>query len=143
MKYMMIVSTDKNSPAGLKYEAGEPPDERLIAAVGAHAKNLAKAGILLETGGLSPRNSGARISATKGTLTVTDGPFIETREIIGGYAILRASSKEEAIELGKTFMRLHLEALGGSYEGELEIRELADNACHAQSPESSATSSQI
>jgi hypothetical protein len=59
-------------------------------------------------------------------LSVTDGPFIESKELIGGYAILRASSKEEAIELGKIFMKIHVDVLGPSYAGELEIRQMFD-----------------
>jgi hypothetical protein len=59
-------------------------------------------------------------------LTVIDGPFAEAKEVIGGYAILRARSKEEAIDFGKRFMEVHREVLGPSYEGELEIRQMFD-----------------
>jgi len=57
---------------------------------------------------------------------VTDGPFIESKEVIGGYAILRAKSKEEALKMGQDFMQLHVDILGASYEGELEIRQMFD-----------------
>ena len=59
---------------------------------------------------------------------MTDGPFIESKEVIGGYGILQAKSKEEAIEMGKAFMKLHMDILGPSYEGMLEIREMFDSA---------------
>ena len=59
-------------------------------------------------------------------LSVTDGPFAESKELIGGYAILQAGSKEEAIELGKVFMKIHVDVLGPSYQGELEIRQMSD-----------------
>ena len=87
---------------------------------------MIKAGVLLETGGLLPSSMGALVRASRGKLTVTDGPFTEVKELIGGYAILRARSKEEAIELGKSFMKLHSDVLGPSYEGELEIRQMFD-----------------
>lgn len=117
---MMMVKADKN------YETGAPPDPKLIAAIGALAEKMTKAGVLLETGGLLPSAMGARVRAGGGKLTVIDGPFTEAKELIGGYAILQAKSKAEAIELGKTFMQTHTDALGPSYEGELEIRQLFD-----------------
>jgi hypothetical protein len=73
-----------------------------------------------------PTAMGAKIRAGKGKLKVTDGPFSEAKEIVGGYAVMRFNSREEAIESGKRFMQLHLDILGPSYEGELEIRQMAD-----------------
>ena len=122
MRYMMMVKADKN------YEAGAAPDPRLIAAIGAHVESMARTGALLETGGLLPTTQGARISASGGKLSVTDGPFAESKEVIGGYAILQASSREEAIELGKVFMKIHVDVLGPSYQGELEIRQMSDQS---------------
>jgi len=83
---MMMISTAKDSAAGREFESGAPPDPRLMAAIARHAEGLAKSGALLETGGLLPRSSGARIRAANGKLTVTDGPYIESKELIGGYA---------------------------------------------------------
>jgi hypothetical protein len=73
-------------------------------------------------------SKGARVRAAGGKLTVTDGPFIESKEVIGGYGILQSKSKEEAIEMGKAFMQMHVDILGPSYEGVLEIREMSDAA---------------
>ena len=87
---------------------------------------LLKTGALVETGGLLPVAKGAQIRAKGGKLVVTDGPFVECKEVIGGYAIVRAKSKEEAVQMGRDFMQLHLDILGPSYEGELEIRQLFD-----------------
>jgi hypothetical protein len=126
MKYMMMVKNCANSEAGRNYETGLPPDPRLTAAIEKHAEEMTKAGVLLGTGGLLPLSKGARIRAAGGKLTVTDGPFIESKEVIGGYGILKAASKEEAIEMGKAFMKLHVKVLGPSYEGELEIRQMFD-----------------
>jgi hypothetical protein len=59
-------------------------------------------------------------------MTVTDGPFAETKELIGGYAIIQANSKQEAIEQGRRFMQLHADILGDSYEGQCEVRQMFD-----------------
>ena len=118
MRYMMMVKGNKD------YEAGEMPKPELMRAIGEHAEKMMKAGILLETGGLMPSIAGARISVSGGTMNVIDGPFAEAKELIGGFGILRASSKEEAIRLGKAFMQIHVDVLGPGYEGELEIRQM-------------------
>src|SRR5262245_49417153 len=120
MRYMMLVKGNKD------YEAGTPPKKELMEAVAKHGAALAKAGILLETGGLMPSSKGARILVSDGNLNVIDGPFSEAKEVIGGFGILKADSKEEAIKLGKIFMQIHIDALGPGYEGELEIRQMHD-----------------
>ena len=80
---------------------------------------MTKAGVLLGTEGCLPSATGARVRLSNGKLTVTDGPFTESKELIAGFALIRASSKEEAIELTKRF----LEVAG---EGESEIRQIAE-----------------
>ena len=120
MRYLMMVKGDDD------YEAGKPPSPEMMAAVGAHAEKMAKAGVLLEMGGLLPSAAGAKVVIEKGKTRVVDGPFSEAKELIGGYAILKAESKEEAIRLGREFMQLHVDVLGRSYSGELEIRQLVD-----------------
>lgn len=120
MRFMMLVKADNN------YENGIPPSPELGAAIGKLSAEMAQAGVLLEAGGLLPTSAGARVRVAAQQLTVTDGPFVETKEVVGGYAILRADSKAEAIELGKAFMKLHADILGPSYKGELEIRQLAE-----------------
>jgi hypothetical protein len=119
MRYMMMVKGNKD------YEAGAPPKPELMDAIGKHAAEMAKAGILLDMGGLMPSAMGARILASGGNLNVIDGPFAEAKELIGGFGILKADSKEEAIKLGKAFMQIHVDTLGPGYEGELEIRQMA------------------
>lgn len=88
------------------------------------SENMAKAGVLLSSEGLLPSSKGAHVR--KGTLTTTDGPFAEAREVIGGFAIVQARSKQEAIDMGRQFMKLHQDVLGPAWEGECEIRQLAD-----------------
>ena len=120
MRYMMMVKADQD------YEAGSPPKPELMAAIGKLSEEMARAGVLLETGGLLPSSMGARVRVAGGKLTVVDGPFSEAKELIGGYAILRAATKQDAIEMGKRFMRVHADVLGPSYDGELEIRQMVD-----------------
>lgn len=130
MRYMMMVKADAD------YEAGVPPDPRLMAAIGKLSEDMTKAGVLLEMGGLLPSSTGARVRVAGGKLSVTDGPFTEAKELIGGYAILRANSKEDAIRLGSDFMQLHADVLGPSYTGELEIRQLFDPSDFEPEPHS-------
>ena len=120
MRFMMLVKADKS------YEAGAPPKPELMAAIGELSEEMIKAGVLLDMGGLLPTSKGALINVRKGKLTVTDGPFSEAKEVIGGYAVLQCKSKEEAIERGRRFMQLHADMLGPSYDGELEIRQMPD-----------------
>ena len=122
MLFMMIVKADPS------YEAGGPPNPALLAAVGKLSEEMTKAGVLLQSGGLLPSSKGARVRASGGKMTVTDGPFAETKELIGGFAILKAASKEEAIQQGKRFMQLHIDVLGQAYEGRLEVRPMFDPA---------------
>jgi hypothetical protein len=122
MRFMMIVKADES------YEAGVPPSPDLMAAIGKLSAEMMASGVLLENGGLLPSAMGARINVEGGSLTVVDGPFAEAKELIGGYAVLEAGSKREAIELGRQFMQLHVDVLGPSYEGQLEIRQIFDGA---------------
>jgi hypothetical protein len=120
MRFMMIVKADKDSEAGL------PPSPELMAAIGKLTEEAIKSGQVLDTGGLFPSSKGARIQVGGGKLTVIDGPFAETKELIGGYAIIEASSKQEAIEQGSRFMQIHADVLGPAYEGECEVRQMFD-----------------
>jgi len=112
--------------AGKDYEVGVPPSPELVAAIGKLTADMLKAGVLVQTGGLAPTAKGARINVSRGKLSVTDGPFAETKEVIGGFAIVEAGSRDEAVRIGRRFMELHAAILGPSYEGECEIREMFD-----------------
>jgi hypothetical protein len=120
MRFIMMIKANKD------YEAGVPPDPKLLAAIGQYTQEMIKAGVVLATEGLLPSSKGARVRLADGKLTVLDGPFTETKELVGGFAIVKASSRKEAIDLGSRFMILHKEALGGKWEGECEIRQLSD-----------------
>ena len=86
-----------------------------------------KEGTLIEGGGLFPSAAGARVRLAGGKLTVTDGPFIETKEVVGGYGVYEVKSKKEAIELTLRFMQLHKEHWPG-WVGETEIRQIFDKS---------------
>jgi hypothetical protein len=93
MRFLVLV---KPPPAA--YEADMMPRPELVAKMGAFNADLAKAGVLLAAEGLHPSSKGTRISYAGGKPTVMDGPFVETKELIGGFWVLQVKSKEEAIE---------------------------------------------
>ena len=98
-------------------EPDRPPTEEEMAEMGKLIDEWAKAGKLLTTEGCLPSALGARVRLAAGKVSVTDGPFTESKEVVGGFAILQASSKEEAVELTKRFL-----AVAG--DGECELRQL-------------------
>ena len=110
---MVIVKADKNS------EAGVLPDQKLLAEMGKYNEELAKAGVMLAGEGLQPSSKGARVRFSGSKRTVIDGPFSETKELIAGFWLIQAKSKQEAIELAKRFLKV----VG---EGESEIRLIHD-----------------
>jgi hypothetical protein len=79
---------------------------------------------MVTSGGLLPSSQGARIRVGGGKTSVIDGPFAETKELVGGFAIFELESKEEAVRLGRDFMQMHADILGPAYEGEMEIRPM-------------------
>jgi hypothetical protein len=120
MRFMMIVKATKDSEAGTSF------NPELMAAIAKLADEARKRGELIDAGGLLPSSHGTRIRVSDSKTSVIDGPFAETKELIGGYAIFNLKSKEEAIESGKLFMQVHADVLGPSYQGELEIRPMMD-----------------
>ena len=126
MRFMSIVKATRES------EAGMPPPPALMEAIG---KLAIEDRSIVEMGGLLPSSTGARVRASGGKIVVTDGPFAELKEIIGGYAIFELPSMAEAVERAKQFMQIHLDVLGPDYEGECEVRPLftAGAGCGAQS----------
>src|SRR5947207_15457705 len=92
MRFMVIVKATKGS------EAGELPDQKLLAEMGKYNEELAKAGVLLAGEGLQPSSKGARVRFSGAKRTVIDGPFAETKELVAGFWLWQVKSKEEAIE---------------------------------------------
>jgi hypothetical protein len=109
MRYLSIYKTP---------ERGVPPTQAEMDRMGKYIEDAMKSGWLVSTEGCLPSALGARVRQSGGTVRVTDGPFTEAKEVVGGFAILRAGSKAEAVELCKRFLSF----VGG--EGECELRQL-------------------
>ena len=115
MRFMSIV-TSPQSP--------EPPPAEMMEAMGKLADREIKAGRMVDTGGLMPLTMGAQVRITDGQLSVVDGPFVEAKEVIGGYAIFELPGKEEAVASAREFMQLHKDFMPG-WEGTCELRAFA------------------
>ena len=102
----------------LNEKTAQPPSERLMTEMGKLIEEMVRDGTLVRTAGLRPTSEGARVRWNRGELSMTDGPFTETSEVIGGFAVLEAKSMKEAIELTKRFLRIH----GDEYNLECEVR---------------------
>jgi hypothetical protein len=116
MRFMTLVKSAETSA---------PPPQTLMDAIGKLGEEAARNGVMVEMGGLLPTAMGARVRLAGGRLTVTDGPFTEAKEVIGGYAVYAVKSKAEALEWTRRFLALHQEHWKG-WEGEVELRQLYD-----------------
>jgi len=114
MRFLSMIRVNENS--GLK------PSEQLMADMGRLVDELSRDGILLDTAGLRPTSEGVRVKLRGGRTTVIDGPFAESKEVIGGYAVLKAASMDEAVELTRRFLLVH----GPEWEIECEVRQLEE-----------------
>ena len=114
MRFMFIVTS---AHAG-------PPPPALLEAMHKLADREIKAGRMLDNGGLMPLATGAQVRTKGGQLSVVDGPFVEAKEVIGGYAVFELQGKEEALASATEFMRLHKELFPG-WEGTCELRAFA------------------
>jgi hypothetical protein len=123
MRFLSMIRIDE--------KAGQRPSARLMTEMGKLMEEATREGWLVTTAGLRPTSEGKRVRWNRGKLTTTDGPFTETKEIIGGYAILEAPSTEKALELVNRFLRVH----GDEWNVECELRALdgpefgADQRC--------------
>jgi hypothetical protein len=117
MRYMIIVSATES------FAASGPPPAELIEAIDKLGEEAARKGTMVSFGGLKPTSSGARMRVTRGKIITTDGPFTESKEVIGGFSIINAASKEEALEEARKFTELH-RVHWPRWEGEIEIREM-------------------
>ena len=101
-----------------------PPSPEPIGAMHKLRDREIKAGRMVDDGGLTPLATGARVRIVKGELSVIDGPFVEAKEVVGGYAIFDLRNKEEAVALAVEFMQLHKDFMPG-WEGACEVRAFA------------------
>jgi hypothetical protein len=118
MRFMMMIKATE------EFEAGRPPNAALMAGMGKLTEEMQKAGVLLSSEGLHPSAKATRLAYSGGKRNVTDGPFTEAKELIGGFAIVRAASKAEAMALADRVLQVHIDA--GILDFEMEIRPLYD-----------------
>ena len=114
MRFMMLVKSAENS--------GPTPKE-LMDAIGKLGEEAVKSGAMLLTGGLAPTAMSTRVRLSRGEITATDGPFTESKEVVGGFAVFEFKSKKDAIESALGFMELHKQYWPG-WEGETEVRQI-------------------
>ncbi|MFJ4687422.1 YciI family protein [Streptomyces sp. NPDC091377] len=102
-RYMSLIRVDENDqPAG-------GPSPELMERMGVLLEEMTKAGVMLDTGGLHSTAEGTRVRWEGGKISVTDGPFTETKEVIGGYALLQCKDRAEAVEWVTRFLKVHEE----------------------------------
>ena len=114
MRFLIIVK------ATLDSEAGVMPKSDLFEVMGKYHEELAQAGMLLDASGLKPTSAGWRIEYAGGKRTVVDGPFAETKELVAGYTLIKADSREQALEWTKRFPN---PAVDGGV-AQIEVRQL-------------------
>ncbi|WP_329614415.1 YciI family protein [Streptomyces brevispora] len=103
-RFMSLIRIDEQAAAGFE------PDPDLEKRMGALFEEITQAGVMLETAGLTPTAQATRVHWSGGKLSYTDGPFTETKEVVGGYAILQCKDKEEALEWTRRFLQVHPES---------------------------------
>ena len=112
MRFLSMIRVDENS--------GQVPSEQLMQDMGKLIDEMTREGVLIRTAGLRPTAEGVRVRLRKGQLSAVDGPFTETKEVIGGFAILQAGSMQEAVVLTRRFLKVH----GDTWDIECEVRQL-------------------
>ncbi|MET9440073.1 YciI family protein [Streptomyces sp. NPDC006610] len=115
-RFLMLIELDENSIA-----PGVPSPE-VHRRMGELLEEMTRAGVLLDTAGLQPSAQGTRVRTEGGRITVVDGPFTETKEVVGGYAFLQCKDKAEAVEWSRRFLAAHGEEL----TFQLEVREVEE-----------------
>ncbi|TQJ89418.1 YciI family protein [Streptomyces sp. SLBN-31] len=115
-RYLSLVRIDESTmPA-------EGPSPELMQRMGELIEEVTKAGVMLDTAGLTPSAQGARVRWEGGQISVTDGPFTESKEVIGGYALMQCKDRAEALEWAKKFLKVHEEY----WTVTCEVREIAE-----------------
>ncbi len=114
MPFLSIIRSAENQ--------GAPP-AALLEAMNKSVADSLKNGAVIQTGGLAPSAAGFKIRMAEGKLTVIDGPFTEAKEVVGGYAVLAARTRQEALDAARRFMDLHVRHWP-TWVGECEVREV-------------------
>jgi hypothetical protein len=125
MRFMIVVKATKDT------EAGKMPEDKMFRAMADYHEQLVKAGMLLDATGLQPTSKGWRVRYSGNKRTVIDGPFAEAKELIAGYTLIQAKSREEALEWSKHFPN----PVGEGMDAEIEVRQLFELEDFAPSKE--------
>jgi hypothetical protein len=120
MQFLMLIKIANDTD----YEAGTPPGPALEAAMGELMAEWSKTGAMVSAAGLKPTSQGARVRLTAGKPMLTDGPFTESKEVVGGFLLLEAKDKAAAVELTTRFVEVHGRVLGDHFQLECEVRQL-------------------
>ena len=122
MRFLSMIRIQENT--------GQQPSERLMNEMGKLIDEMTRSGTLVSTAGLRPTAEGVRVRSRFGKLSQTDGPFTETKEVIGGYAVIEAADMKAALEVTRRFLEVH----GDEWDLECEVRPLdgPEFGCAAQ-----------
>lgn len=115
MRILGLLKADESS------ERGDPPSPELMADVGKFMEEITKAGVILATDGLQPSSRGKRVRLTGGKVTVIDGPFTESKELVASYALMQVKTMEEAVQWTTRFLKV-------LRQGECELRPLYESS---------------
>jgi len=120
MQFLMLIKIANDTD----YEAGKPPPAELEAAMGELIGQWSKTGAFVSASGLKPTSQAARVRLTEGGVRVSDGPFAESKEVIGGFFLLEAKDRAAALEMTRDFVELHRKILNKDFVLECELRQL-------------------
>jgi len=120
MQFLMLIKIANDTD----YEAGKGPPAELEAAMGELIGKWSESGAFVSAAGLKPTSQGSRLRLSSGGVSISDGPFAESKEVIGGFFILEAKDKAAAVEMTRQFVELHGKVLGKHFVLECEVRQL-------------------
>ena len=120
MQFLMLIKIANDTD----YEAGKPPPAELEAAMGELIGEWSKTGAFVSAAGLKPTSQAARLRLSNGAVRVSDGPFAEAKEVIGGFFLLEAQDRATVVEMTRQFVEFHGKILGKDFVLECEVRQL-------------------
>ena len=115
MRYLMLIKVGSGMA---------PANDALMEAIDKFVEKLKRSGQMVDTGGLQARESGTLLGLNHGKVSVTEGPFTEANEIIGGFIIVEVKDKPEAMSIAREFLEMHAKAMGTGYAAEVEVRRM-------------------
>lgn len=120
MQFLMLIKVANSAD----YEAGKPPPAELESQMGELMGEWSKAGSMVSAAGLRPTSNGARVRLDAGKVRISDGPFAESKEVIGGFFILQVEDRAAAVDMTRRFVDLHRRVLGNDFQLECELRQI-------------------